>query len=126
MSFWAMRSTAIERRNPSIASDMGFKDLFSTQAGGYAKYRPTYPRELFQYLASLAPDRSCAWDCGTGNGQAAVLLGEYFDRVWATDPSEAQLAKVVPHPKIKYKKASAEDSGLPDRSIALTTVAQAI
>jgi hypothetical protein len=45
---------------------MRFKDHFSAQAADYAKFRPTYPRELFEYLGSVAPSRQYAWDCGTG------------------------------------------------------------
>ncbi|HEY2140100.1 MAG TPA: hypothetical protein VGH00_08465, partial [Chthoniobacterales bacterium] len=64
---------------------MEFKDHFSKQAEGYAKFRPRYPQELFRYLATIAPRRELAWDCATGNGQAAVELAEVFDRVIATD-----------------------------------------
>jgi len=59
---------------------MKFKDHFSAQAADYAKFRPGYPRELFDYLRSIAPSRQLAWDCGTGNGQAAFGLALVFDR----------------------------------------------
>ena len=49
-----------------------FEDHFSKQSQLYAQYRPKYPAEIYSYLASLAPGRSLAWDCGTGNGQAAI------------------------------------------------------
>ena len=102
-----------------------FKDLFSTQSVDYSKYRPTYPKELFQYLSSLIRDHACAWDCGTGSGQAASELSGYFDRVVATDPSEKQLSQAVKDPKIEYRVATAESSTLPDQSVTLVTVAQA-
>jgi len=69
-----------------------FKDHFSKQAADYAKFRPTYPQELFDYLGSIAPSRQLAWDCATGSGQAAVGLASAFDRVIATDASEKQIA----------------------------------
>jgi hypothetical protein len=69
---------------PLILPLMSFKDHFSTQASSYAKARPTYPRALFAELARLAPGRALAWDAGAGNGQAAVPLGERFERVVAT------------------------------------------
>ena len=50
------------------------KDHFSGHAGCYEAFRPTYPDALFEYLASLCPLRELAWDCATGNGQAAVPL----------------------------------------------------
>ena len=103
-----------------------FKDHFSKQAPDYARYRPNYPAELFSWLASLAPSRSCAWDCGTGSGQAAAGLAGHFDRVIATDPSKKQLEHAEPHPRIDYRVASAEASLLDTASIDLVTVAQAI
>src|SRR5215213_1433319 len=103
-----------------------FKDNFSRQAGTYAQYRPNYPDELFSYLATLTPGRSLAWDCGTGNGQAALSLTPYFDRVYATDPSAEQIKNAVQHPKIEYKVQKAEECGLENASVDLITVAQAI
>jgi SAM-dependent methyltransferase len=101
------------------------KDLFSVQSTDYAKFRPRYPEDLFLYLVSLTNENRLAWDCGTGNGQAAVELAEYFDSVIATDPSEKQLLNAEKNPKVIYKKASAEESPLEARSADLVTVAQA-
>jgi SAM-dependent methyltransferase len=103
-----------------------FKDHFSRHADSYAKYRPHYPPDLFEYLASVAPGHELAWDCGTGNGQAAIGLAPYFDRVVATDASEEQLRNAFPHEKVTYRVAPAEDSGLEDASVDLVTVAQAL
>jgi hypothetical protein len=89
-----------------------FKDHFSPQSADYAKFRPSYPRKLFDYLGSIAMTRQLAWDCGTGNGQAAVGLGSVFDRVIATDASEKQIANAQPHEIIEYRVATAEDSGI--------------
>ena len=50
-------------------------DLFSSQAADYAAFRPSYPPALGAALAALAPARRCALDVGTGNGQAARLIG---------------------------------------------------
>lgn len=104
---------------------MSFKDLFSAQAGDYAKYRPHYPEALFAYLASLCPARNAAWDVGTGNGQAALALAKHFPQIFATEPSEKQLSLAVPHDRIKFSVASAEKSGLAEFSVNLVTVAQA-
>ncbi len=104
-----------------------FKDHFSGHAADYSKYRPgAYPAGMFKALAALAPDRGCVWDCATGNGQAALGLAGLFDRVEATDASDKQIAAATPHPKVHYAVATAEASGLPDRSVALVTVAQAL
>jgi SAM-dependent methyltransferase len=103
-----------------------FKDYFSQQASDYAEFRPHYPVALFAYLASLAPARQVAWDCGTGSGQAALGLTGHFDRVIATDGSESQLRHAIRHPRIIHRRARAEASGLGVGSVDLITVAQAL
>lgn len=101
------------------------KDLFSEQAGLYAQYRPTYPDELFDYITSFVPGKDTAWDCATGNGQAAVKLSRYFRKVIATDISEAQLSKATPGENITYLLAPAEQTPFADNSFDLITVATA-
>jgi SAM-dependent methyltransferase len=105
---------------------MKFKDHFSAQAADYAKFRPRYPREMFEYLGTVASSRKLAWDCGTGNGQAAVGLVSVFDRVIATDASEKQIAKADPHERVEYRVAPAENSGIESETIDLIMVAQAL
>lgn len=102
-----------------------FKDLFSAESSNYAKYRPNYPKELFESLAEIAPARTLAWDCGTGNGQAALQLTKYFSSVIATDPSAKQISLATPHSKITYEVGIAERSELKSESVDLITVAQA-
>ena len=104
---------------------MSFKDLFGTQATDYAQYRPRYPKALFDYLASLTKEHELAWDCGTGNGQAAVELAQFYKSVLATDPSEKQLANAEKNSRITYQQAPAEKSPLEDHHADLVTVAQA-
>lgn len=103
-----------------------FKDHFSKQAGIYVQYRPTYPKELYAYLASLMKDHFLAWDCGTGNGQSAVQLTEFYEQVYASDPSEQQIRNGIQHEQITYKVESAEQTTLKDQSVDLVTVAQAV
>lgn len=103
-----------------------FKDHFSDAAEGYRAYRPTYPDELFIYLAGIAPSRERVWDCATGNGQAAVKLAPHFREVVATDGSAKQIAQAGQADNIDYRVATAEHSGLGDASIDLITVAQAM
>jgi SAM-dependent methyltransferase len=103
-----------------------FKDHFSAQAAAYATYRPAYPPALFEALAGLAPARRLAWDCGTGSGQAAVALAEWFDHVVATDASAGQIAHATPHARVAYRVARAEASGLAAATADLVTVAQAL
>ncbi len=102
------------------------KDLFSAQAATYRSFRPTYPPELFKYLVSQVSGRDLAWDCGTGNGQAASGLAPYFTRVIATDGSAKQLSQAPKLANVEYRVAVAEDPGLADQSADLITVAQAL
>ncbi len=104
----------------------GFADHFSGVAQGYAAFRPRYPDALFAALAQAAPSHSAVWDCGCGSGQASVALAAYFDRVHATDASAQQISQAEPHARVVYHVAPAELSGLPDASVALVTVAQAL
>ena len=105
---------------------MTTSDHFSAHAAEYAKARPTYPPELFVWLAEHGPTRDLAWDCATGNGQAAQALAGHFRRVHATDLSAGQIAQATPDPRIDYRVAPADASGLPDRSCDLVVVAQAL
>jgi SAM-dependent methyltransferase len=105
---------------------VSFKDHFSKQAAEYAKFRPRYPQKLFDYLGSIAPSRQFAWDCGTGNGQAAVGLASVFDRVIATDASEKQIANAQSHERVDYRVAPAENSGIESETLDLIMVAQAL
>ncbi len=105
---------------------MSFKDHFSHDAADYASFRPRYPDALFDFLATHTTRHETAWDCATGNGQAAVGLARHFARVVATDASEAQIAHATPHPRVEYHVAPAEASGLEPGSTDLVTVAQAL
>lgn len=104
---------------------MTFQDHFSSRAVMYARARPTYPPSLFADLAALAPGHGLAWDCGTGNGQAAIGLAAHFDRVVATDPSAAQLAEAATHARVTYRIGDESHSGLAAGSVDLVTAAQA-
>jgi SAM-dependent methyltransferase len=103
-----------------------FEDHFSTQADAYAAFRPSYPGELFAWLAGRCARRELAWDCATGNGQAAEGLARWFRRVVATDASPAQIANARPVPGVEYRVALADGSGLEPGSADLVTVAQAM
>jgi SAM-dependent methyltransferase len=105
---------------------MTFNDHFSRVSEHYARHRPRYPAALFDWLAAAAPRHGLAWDCATGNGQAAVGLADRFKRVVATDASADQLRHATSDPRIEYRVADAGRSGLDDRSVDLVTCAQAV
>jgi SAM-dependent methyltransferase len=102
------------------------RDHFSVVAGQYATFRPRYPAVLFEWLARSAPRRERAWDCACGSGQASLDLAAHFAEVIGTDLSEAQISQATPHPRIHYRVATAEQSGLDPASCDLVTVAQAL
>ena len=101
------------------------KDLFSIRSSSYAKYRPTYPPELFDYILSFVAEKECAWDCATGNGQAAIALADHFKKVEATDLSDAQIKNAVQKENIHYSVCIAEQTPFPDDSFDLITIATA-
>jgi ubiquinone/menaquinone biosynthesis C-methylase UbiE len=103
-----------------------FADHFSAIAEDYATARPTYPPELFDWLATVVPATRRAWDCAAGNGQATIELARRFGQVLATDASTAQLARAPAHPRVTYRVAPAEASGLPEATLDLVTIAQAL
>ncbi len=103
-----------------------FPDHFSSVSGRYADHRPRYPQALFEYLATLVPRDAVVWDCGAGTGQATADLVRFFPRIIATDASASQIQAAPPIPNVEFRVATAEQSGLPDHSVHLITVAQAL
>jgi ubiquinone/menaquinone biosynthesis C-methylase UbiE len=101
-------------------------NLFATVAREYASFRPGYPPELFAWLARVCASRDAAWDCGCGSGQASLGLAGHFANVHATDISPEQVAAAGQHPRVQYRVAPAENSGLENASVDLVTVAQAL
>ena len=101
------------------------KDLFSKQSDLYARYRPTYPKDLYEYILSFVKEKNTVWDCATGNGQAAVVLADHFKKVIATDISAAQIEKATLKENIEYLVCPAESTLFADNTFDLVTVAQA-
>jgi ubiquinone/menaquinone biosynthesis C-methylase UbiE len=102
------------------------KDNFSLQATEYAKYRPRYPAELFEFVIKHVQEKEMALDCGTGNGQAAAALSEFFSIVHATDISESQLKQAVKKANIHYLVSPAEELPFDDSSFDLMVAATAV
>jgi ubiquinone/menaquinone biosynthesis C-methylase UbiE len=70
--------------------------------------------------------RKLAWDCAAGTGQATIPLANHFERVVGTDISIMMLEQAPRHPRVDYRAAPAEASGLKAASVDLVTVAQAL
>ncbi len=105
---------------------MEFIDHFSENADLYARAGPTYPDALFAFIASEAPAPERAWDCATGNGQAALGLSRHFAHVDATDASAEQVANAIAAPGVRYSVQPAERTDFPGASFDAVCVAQAL
>jgi len=101
------------------------KDLFSSTAKEYAVFRPTYPKELYEFIYKHVAHFDMAWDCGTGNGQVARDLSKRFNKIVATDISAKQIENAYTSSNISYLIA-AEEIDFPEKNFDLITVAQAI
>ncbi|RHN47756.1 hypothetical protein MtrunA17_Chr7g0256461 [Medicago truncatula] len=53
-------------------------ELFVNQGKEYADARPSYPPQLFQFIASKTPSHNLVWDVATGSGQAAKSVISYI------------------------------------------------
>lgn len=104
---------------------MAFKDHFSSVADEYSSFRPTYPAELVDFLAGIAPRRDLVWEVGCGSGQLTTRLASRFDRVVATDASEMQIANAPRLPNVEYRCAFAEQSPVDSHTADLCVAAQA-
>ncbi len=102
------------------------KDNFSKQANIYAKYRPQYPAELFEFIFSRVNTFDCAIDMATGNGQAAIILAKKFNTILANDLSQKQIDSAVSTNNIEYSVQKAENTTYPNHCADLITVAQAL
>jgi SAM-dependent methyltransferase len=101
------------------------KDLFSNHANQYAAFRPTYPKELYDFIFNHVKKFETVWDVGTGNGQVARDLSKRFRKVFATDISSKQLENAYHNENIFYSLAG-ETTSFPEKSFDLICVAQAI
>jgi len=101
------------------------KDLFSNHANQYATFRPTYPKELYNFIFSYVKNFGTAWDAGTGNGQVARDLSDHFEKVIGTDISVKQLENAYQGDNIFYFQTG-ETIMFSSKRFDLICVAQAI
>ncbi|KAG6744718.1 hypothetical protein NC652_036134 [Populus alba x Populus x berolinensis] len=108
-------------------------ELFVNQAKQYAETRPSYPQELFQFIASKTPAHDLVWDVGTGSGQAARSLAGIYKHVTGTDTSLKQLEFAPKLPNVSYhhtpsvmSMSGLEQTVSTQSSVDLVTIAQAM
>jgi len=101
---------------------------FANVAAAYERGRPSYPRELLEWLVArgdMARDRTVV-DLGAGTGKLTRLLAGHGARVLAIEPlaeMRAELESVVPQAEVLA--GSAEHLPLPDACADLLTCGQA-
>jgi len=105
---------------------VNFPDHFSGVASDYAAFRPQYPAELFEWLASICPRNDVAWDCACGSGQASGSLASHFDSVVGTDASPTQVAAAEATATTRFVVAASEQAPLADNTVDLVAVAAAL
>jgi SAM-dependent methyltransferase len=100
------------------------KDSFGLAPAQYLKFRPRYPKPLFEYLAGLCERHDRALDAATGNGHAAVGLAEFFKEVQSFDTSPEQIAAAIDHLRVRYRVGHAEHLRYEPDSFDLIAAAQ--
>ncbi len=116
-----------------MADQQHISNFFSEVSQDYAKFRPTYPLNFFEFLSSCTAEHKLALDVATGTGQAAVKLANYYEKVIATDASDKQLLEAVARPNVEYlclpaelTKEQCEQNGFQPNSFDIVTCATAI
>jgi SAM-dependent methyltransferase len=108
------------------SAQLAFADHFSAVATDYAAARPEYPEALFAWIASVAPTHALVWEAGCGSGQASRGLAAHFKRVFATDPSAAQITQASGPANVIFAVEPGERCSLNDASVDAACVAQAL
>src|SRR5215469_7532733 len=106
-------------------------ERFSSRVEHYARFRPSYPREVMLVLCdecALTPESVVA-DIASGTGLFTRLLLENGNRVFGIEPNkemrEAGQHYLAEFPNFTSVAATAESTTLPDCSVDLITCAQA-
>ncbi len=99
---------------------------FNLQSANYAKFRPGYPKDFYQFLINQIDNKDKLWDCACGNGQVAIELVDEFKQIYATDININQLKNAFKHHKISYQLMPAEKTGFANDFFDLVCVGQAL
>lgn len=95
----------------------------------YARFRPSYPPALFDFLrdAGVLNPSAHAADIGAGTGIFTRLLASRVHSVLAVEPNDdmrREGMRLCPG-NVRFVSGSAESTGLPDASLDLIAAAQA-
>jgi SAM-dependent methyltransferase len=109
----------------------GPTERFSSRAGDYARYRPSYPAAAIDLLAARCglTGSAAVADLGSGTGLLTQLLLARGAQVFAVEPNaamrEAAEAQLQGEPRFTSVEATAEATTLPAGSIDLIVAGQA-
>jgi len=113
-----------------MAEAKSFVDQFSGHSSGYAKYRPGYPKEIYDRILEFGgvdfSQKGVAVDVGCGSGQATKELLKYFPKIFGVEPSSEQLSQAEKIDGIEYICSRAEKTPLPDQIADIVTSASAV
>lgn len=109
---------------------MAFVDRFSNRVDDYARYRPSYPAALIDFLRDHGlSETATVMDAGSGTGILTELLLNAGATVYAVEPNEPMRAeaerRLGDREGFHSLAASAEATGLERGSVDLITAAQA-
>lgn len=105
------------------------EEKFTGKAGDYAATRPSYPKELTDFLyEKYVTENSVIADVGAGTGKFTKLLLERGSTVYCVEPNPDMMKKakelLCGYGRFIPVSASAENTTLPDRSVDFITAAQ--
>ena len=106
-----------------------FQPRFGHAAEEFERYRPEYPRELFERILAVVPasHRERAMDLGAGTGKATRALLPHFREVIAVEPDPGMAAKLKEDlPTVIVRNITAEDFSQPSSTVDLVTIANAL
>ena len=100
---------------------------FSDRAEAYARFRPDYPLALFDAILDGLGDPAgiVVADVGAGTGISSRMLADRGPRVLAIEPNAAMREAADAHPRVEFREASSEATGLEAASVQLVTAFQA-
>lgn len=104
---------------------------FNDRVENYIKYRPSYPREVIEYLKSegILKSDSIIADIGSGTGISSELFLKNGNTVFGVEPNDAMREAaeklLSAYGNFRSINATAEETTLPGKSIDLIVCAQA-
>jgi SAM-dependent methyltransferase len=111
----------------SAAARFNPTERFSGLADTYAKTRPDYPAAAVEHIIARCGLTGGALlvDVGCGTGISTRLFAARGVNVVGVEPNDDMLARAEPAPGVRYRKGTAEATGLDDGCAAAVLAAQA-